>query len=68
MFPTHYQGGTQDDGTNDSSHDLEHEIEDLSSGSINNIKNQHDKPLLVNMGRCYFPLDQGDLDDVVLPW
>jgi hypothetical protein len=67
LFPTKYQGETQDDGTEFSSDGSTSEEDYAFSVAIHNVKS-HSDPISLGMGEYYFPLGYGDSDDAILQW
>ena len=68
LFPTHYQGETQDDGTELSSNGSESDTENALSEAIHNVKSHQNLLVSLGMGEYYFPLGDGDSDDAILQW
>ena len=67
LFPTKYQGETQDNGTEFSSDGSNSETDYPLSEAIHNVKS-HSDPISLGMGEYYFPLGDGDSDDAILQW
>ena len=66
LFPTNYQGETQDDGTEFSSDGSDSDTDNVLSEAIHNVKSHQDLPVSLGMGEYYFPLGEGDSDDAIL--
>ena len=68
LFPTHYQGETQDDSTEFSSDGSVSDTDNVLSEAIHHVKSHQDSPVSLGMGEYYFPLGEGDSDDAILQW